>query len=38
MRIVVETPDYEEGVGFCRDVLGADVELRTHYHGVTHAG
>jgi uncharacterized glyoxalase superfamily protein PhnB len=30
MRLVVETPDYEEAVAFYRDVLGAPEELVVH--------
>ena len=30
MRLVVETPDYDEALRFYRDVLGAEVELQIH--------
>lgn len=30
MRLVVETPDYDEAVRFYRDVLGAEEELQVH--------
>lgn len=30
MRLVVETPDYDEAVHFYRDVLGAEQELQIH--------
>ena len=33
MRLVVETPDYEEAVCFYRDVLGAEEELVVHGEG-----
>lgn len=33
MRLVVETPDYDDAVAFYRDVLGADVELQVHGDG-----
>ena len=33
MRLVVETPDYDEALRFYRDVLGAEVELQIHGDG-----
>ena len=30
MRLVVETPDYDDALTFYRDVLGARVELQVH--------
>jgi predicted enzyme related to lactoylglutathione lyase len=30
MRLVVETPDYDEALAFYRDVLGTEVELQVH--------